>query len=239
MAVNTAEAACFSRSAPSPWRSGRCRAARPSRCDRTSGCSAPPIVATVRIPQPLNIGGPARSRRPAAPARGGDAGEQHLARVRGHDATGLFGAIERDRVYRQLLAPEFLFERLAQRFGLRLQLLWRSIQWPSAAAMSQRGAWRRTRRLELRTGRSGLAPCGRRDEKPRPENPSILDWPVPPWSAGSIRRSHRRRGRRSVSIQASAACAFGHRDRTVSRSPVRTKYSPSSSTNKGVASTLP
>ena len=69
--------------------SGRCRAARSSRCDRTSDCSALRRVATVRMPQPEKKSG---RNRPFATQRGarriGDAGEENLAGIRGAHATG-------------------------------------------------------------------------------------------------------------------------------------------------------
>ena len=138
-------------------RSARCRAARPSRCDRTSGCSARPTPRPCARPSRKTTPGRARCRRPGGHARGSAMPvKQRMPGVGGDDPAGLFVAVERQRVGRQLLAPERRLEflRAASRPGFRSAAA-------VAASPKRRGesrgmvSWRRRHSPAPRTARSG------------------------------------------------------------------------------------
>ena len=117
-------------------RSARCRAAKRSRCGTTSGCSGLPSSPGSGCPSRSGSSRPATASPPPPRVRGArDAAEQRVAGVRGAHAAGPLGAVERQRVGAQLLAPEGLLEARAQRGGLASPAPRRAPAQASARAM--------------------------------------------------------------------------------------------------------
>ncbi len=106
------------RSGPCRRRRARCRAARPSRCGRTSDCSAPRRAASVRMPQPELKPAPS-SWSVTRSARSG-AGRPVNSRWPGFEVRTRQGWPAPSRAMRvdaQVLDPEALLDRRAQSLG--------------------------------------------------------------------------------------------------------------------------
>ena len=210
-------------------RSGRCRAARPSRCDRTSDCSAPRPRRRCGRPSPRTTCGVISVADDRARALGqGDAGEQGVAGIRGR-APGTAAWRRRARARRCRVASNQKASSNArpQRLGLACV---------SAVARSRRGR----ARPAMRAGRA----LGARRRRPAPRTSAIgpsasvpSAWKIESWLSFQpwlrrpfvacrrhIRRSRRRRGRHSRRSSASAASMLRPElSRRSRRSPVRSR----------------
>ena len=100
-----------SRSGRSPRRSAHCHAARPSRCDSSSDCSALRSRRWCGCPSRRSSSCPSACATTAPRAFGqGDAGEQRMAGVGGAHPAGLLVAVERQHIGAELLVEEELVE---------------------------------------------------------------------------------------------------------------------------------
>ena len=193
----------------------------------------------MRMPQPLKRGRrEQRARDPLRMLGGGDAGEQHLAGVRGDHPARLLRAVQCQRVCRQLLAPEARFESSAK--SLRL-----GAERGGTLGKAQRLGEHRGMPLGAVHVALDLAEGDRPFGQPAVVMKDRVEGVLPTLIGQPVLRlavifDEAVAVAVAVAIDPrSAASAFGHSERTVDRSPVRRKYSPSRSTKSGVASMLP
>ena len=189
--------------------------------------------AAERLAAHQRVGGTAR------PLRIRNAREERMAGVRGANAAGPLGAIERERIGADIRAPERLLELIARRCSASLPSFDASVRWPSRVGNRREGALGRVdvalhlaerdrplrqRAVGMEDGVVGVLPA--LVGKAAVRLAVVLDEAIPVAVAVLIDPAQRR-------------LDVGPDLGRVLRSPVRSKYIPASMRKSGVASTVP